>query len=173
MKILGLKFSHDAAFALIDDGKLIFSYEMEKLHNFRRYAEFCITTDEVENILLQYGYNFEMIDQIVIDGWSNWNGGPINPASGDNALSFEFKWKGKDVRLTMDDLAGYGHILKKTDNILRASDFEFREQQFFYKSYLHVSGHIASAFCTSPFSVKAEDSFILVWDVGMPPQLFY
>lgn len=173
MKILGLKFSHDAAFALIDDGKLIFSYEMEKLHNFRRYAEFCITTDEVENILLQYGYNFEMIDQIVIDGWSNWNGGPINPASGDNALSFEFKWKGKDVRLTMDDLAGYGHIVKKTDNILRASDFEFREQQFFYKSYLHVAGHIASAYCTSPFSVKAEDSFILVWDGGMPPQLFY
>lgn len=37
MVILGIKVTHDGGMALIDNGKLIFSYEMEKLNNNPRY----------------------------------------------------------------------------------------------------------------------------------------
>ena len=41
-----------------------------------------------------------------------------------------------------------------------------------YDSYLHLTGHIAGAYCTSPFAQKKEDSFVLIWDGGTFPRLY-
>ncbi|EHQ26559.1 carbamoyltransferase [Mucilaginibacter paludis DSM 18603] len=43
MIICGIKLTHDGAVALIDNGKLIFSYEMEKIENKPRHSDFEIT----------------------------------------------------------------------------------------------------------------------------------
>src|SRR5262249_41370066 len=42
-----------------------------------------------------------------------------------------------------------------------------------YESYAHVAGHIMSAYCTSPFAPLGQDSFVLVWDGGMYPRLYF
>src|SRR4051812_47062019 len=72
MIICGIKLSHDGAVALIDDGKLIFSYEMEKLDNMPRHAKFSIALEKVEDILLSHGYSFKTIDSLVFDGWDRY-----------------------------------------------------------------------------------------------------
>jgi carbamoyltransferase len=157
MTILGLKLTHDGAMALIDNGKLIFSYEMEKLDNNERHSEFCIDLQKVNEVLLEYNYSLGEIDQLVIDGW------------GDNDLEIVID-KLKDIKIKV---AEYGRILEKDDDVLVAEKFEINEYNLFYKSYKHIASHAVGAYCTSPFAGKKEDSFILVWDGGMPPQLLY
>ena len=38
---------------------------------------------------------------------------------------------------------------------------------------MHVTGHIFSAYATSEFARNGEPAFILIWDGGMPPRLYY
>jgi carbamoyltransferase len=157
MTILGIKLTHDAAFALIDNGKLIFSYEMEKMENNNRYSEFCIDVKKMGGILTKYGYDLEDVDQIVIDGWVDCN----FTISIDNLTKVVIK------------VSEYGEVLKKDDEILRVERFDIKEHNLSYNSYKHIAGHAAAAYCTSPFARKKEDSFVLVWDGGMAPQLLY
>jgi carbamoyltransferase len=173
MTILGIKLSHDGGIALIADGTLVFSYEMEKLHNFPRYSAFCITMDEVGDILRGYGYDLATIDRIVIDGWSSWDPDHLRDLNDGQLQKYNFKWKETAVELTPKDIASYGHIVGKDQDVLLPYNFDHAESGFSYSSYLHVSGHVTGAYCTSPFPGRREDSFILVWDGGMPPQLFY
>jgi carbamoyltransferase len=72
MIICGLKLTHDGAIALVDDGKLIFSYEMEKLNNNNnRFSDLLsfYSDDFLNSILRENGYERKDIDQLVIDGW--------------------------------------------------------------------------------------------------------
>jgi carbamoyltransferase len=174
MKILGLKLTHDGAIALIDNGSLIFSYEMEKIKNNPRYSVFCIPIQEVKEILSEYGYSLDQVDLIVIDGWDSWDVQGVRALEVEEAeMISEFIWEGKEVRITTDELAGYGRIGNPAEDILRPQAFEFREQGLYYRSYQHVSGHAAGAYCTSNFALRQEDAFVLIWDGGTPPQLFY
>ncbi|MBO9201557.1 MULTISPECIES: carbamoyltransferase N-terminal domain-containing protein [Niastella] len=165
MTICGIKLTHDGAIALIDNGQLIFSYEMEKLSNSSRHSEFNITMERVEEILLKYGYTPDRINNWVIDGWDNWRSedldvfNPTKRTAGPNIV------KGFE-------LAAYGHMVNEEDILLPAL-FRNKQVPWPYKSYMHVSGHVTAAYCTSPFAHKREDAFVLVWDGGMPPQLFY
>lgn len=163
MIICGIKPTHDGAIALIDNGNLIFSYEMEKLNNNQRHQEFCLSMDEINSILQSYGYNLSQIDKWAIDGWS------------DNFEKFTLKnipflYKGYEVDV---ELAEYGHLVKTESNILNHEHYRIEKTDFKYDSFLHVAGHVFGSYCSSPFSAKNEDSFVLVWDGGMPPQLFY
>lgn len=172
MIIAGIKLTHDGAIALIDNGRLIFSYEMEKLNNFPRYAPFCISGTELENILKDHGYCLDKIDQLVIDGWSDWDPDDIRADGKTQQLQFNLSWRNQDLTLTAGDLAGYGEMVARGEDILKPRHVRIGEK-ISYNSYLHVSSHVASTYCTSPFARQSEDSFILVWDGGMPPQLFY
>ena len=60
MKICGLKLTHDGTVALIDNGKLIFSVEMEKLRNNARYTEINDTII-IEQILNAFNYGLQVI----------------------------------------------------------------------------------------------------------------
>ncbi|NOJ44676.1 carbamoyltransferase N-terminal domain-containing protein, partial [Bradyrhizobium australiense] len=44
---------------------------------------------------------------------------------------------------------------------------------FSYRSYPHVTGHVASAYCTSPFIKAGQSAFCLVWDGIIFPRLYY
>lgn len=171
MIICGIKLTHDGAIALIDNGKLIFSYEMEKLENMPRYSGFCISMARIEEILAEHGYSFSGIDQLVIDGWGRWDPADIGTTKSKEE-NFIVIPDGKN-NIEIHELADYGHLVRQDEDILAASRFKTRKVELPYKSYKHVTGHVLGAYCTSPFARKKEDSFVLVWDGGMPPQLFY
>jgi carbamoyltransferase len=165
MTICGIKLTHDGAIALVDNGKLIFSYEMEKLDNTPRHADFNLTMERIGEILLQYGYTPNNIDSWVIDGWDNWRPDNMNAANSTKEVAGPNIVKGFE-------LAKYGHVIKEED-ILQPVTFKNIHVPWPYNSYMHVSSHVIGAYCTSPFAHKCEDAFVLVWDGGMPPQLFY
>jgi len=161
MVIVGIKVTHDGGIALIDNGKLVFSYEMEKLNNNPRYSSFKLDTAAVVEILGTYGYGLKDIDQIVIDGWCD----------GDFKRSYI-----KDVDfgkgLFTIELAEYGALIKY-ENVMEGKTFDYSDYGLCYKGYTHVAGHVFGGYCASPFARRGEDAFILVWDGAICPQLFY
>lgn len=166
MVICGLKLTHDGAITVIDNGRLVFCYEMEKIGNSPRFSDLKLDFSTLSGFLNENGYSLEDIDQIVIDGWGDELG--FNTEGEE-----EFKM---DIDLghgtfTMN-FAEYGHIVSGED-LLERVEFDYSQHGLRYNSYRHVSGHVLGAYCTSPFAKKGEDSFILSWDGGMPPQLFY
>jgi carbamoyltransferase len=168
MIICSLKFTHDGTIALIDNGRLIFSYEVEKLNNNNRFSELMnfYSDDFLENILKEYGYTQKDIDHFVIDGWGIMN---IKNKT-EQRLSFLFKrTETEKVNIMVNK---YG-LLVKDEKLLEPETFTYPEQNLIYNSYLHISGHVFSTYCTSPFAKNKENSFILVWDGASFPQVFY
>lgn len=161
MIICGLKLTHDGAVALIDDGKLIFSYEMEKLNNNLRYTDIK-DFSVVDRILKENGYSLSGIDKLVIDGW-----GEIEKPQ--DFFRHTAKYGSGNISF---DLAKYGHLVINQP-VLDRCEFLSSDGRIAYSSYMHVSGHVLGAYCTSDYAQKREGSFVLVWDGGMTPQLFY
>ena len=172
MKILGIKLTHDGAMALVDNGRLVFSIEMEKIENYPRYASFCIAMPKMKEILGTYGYKLEEIDSVVIDGWDAWEAPLISRGQDTEAKYLSIRLD-DDHEFKFYELAGYGRMVTEEENILERSEFKTVGPELSYVSYKHVSSHVIGAYCTSPFAKNKENSFILVWDGGMPPQLFY
>ena len=69
-------------------------------------------------------------------------------------------------------LAPYGFYDGK-NALLKKWKFKNSELSIFYNSYMHISGHVFGGYCSSPFASKKEPSYILVWDGGLSPQLFF
>lgn len=180
MVICGLKLTHDGAVCLIDNDKLIFNIEMEKLNNNRRHT----SIDDlsiIESICKQYGYELSQIDMFAVDGW--WD------TAGDEEMRRKdvsiFSYKQHNSIYVSN--AGQRHALnvgfyKEYDfddhftNALFEWDFDglpINRNTYPYKSYMHVTSHIMSSYCTSPFAINNQDSYILVWDGGVKPQLYY
>jgi len=162
--ICGLKLTHDGTVALLDNEKLIFSVEMEKINNNRRYSNI-INLDIIVSILKDFGYKLTDIDRWVIDGWG------ADFKSGQSEVKLlNFKDK-VTIRL-----GSYHEGDGSSDDVfagLYEDSFFIGKQQFKYKSYSHVLGHISSTYCTSPFSTKLEPAMVMVWDGGMFPRLYY
>ncbi len=157
--------THDGAIALVKDGKLLFCCELEKLDNNVRHArlrDFAV----VARVLGENGYAMHEVDCFVLDGWSE-----HDESEDVNAPLFALPVRNgaAEEKLT---LARYGHSVGKA-NVMEGVTFFNQGLDLKYNSYLHVSGHIFSAYCTSPFAASKRDSFVLVWDAGMSPQLFY
>jgi carbamoyltransferase len=161
MKILGIKLTHDGAIALIDNGKLIFSFEAEKLNNNPRFQGFNFDTVEINDILDQFGYTLDDVDKIVIDGW-------CNPDFTTTYIEGVNLGKGEFTLELME----YGSLIKN-ENILDYKEFDYSKNGLVYNGYRHIAGHVFSAYCTSDFSKEKKSSYILVWDGGICPQLFY
>src|SRR5258708_38776412 len=68
MLICGIKVSHDAGIAVINDGEVLFSIEIEKLDNNHRYSSLG-DLRRVAQILKSEGLDPTAIDQFVVDGW--------------------------------------------------------------------------------------------------------
>jgi carbamoyltransferase len=175
MLICGLKLTHDGAIALIENNRLVFSIEIEKLNNNPRYAsiEDAIL---IKDVLATEGYSLSDVDHFVIDGWGGYD---------QDALAVQPRLEiGEDTnKLTLSDngrpcqidIAQY-HERSLKRNVLEQWQFKglpIDNASFDYSGVLHVTGHIMSAYCSSPFAQRGEDSFVLVWDGGMYPRLYY
>ncbi|MDP1815335.1 MAG: carbamoyltransferase N-terminal domain-containing protein [Leadbetterella sp.] len=171
MIICSLKFTHDGTIALIDNGRLIFSYEMEKLNNNDRFSELLnfYSDDFLGSILSEYGYKQNDINQFVIDGWGIIL---VENKTENDYPPFSFTFKKTEAEKVNVLVNGYG-LLVKNEELLKPVTFRYLENKLVYNSYMHISGHVFGTYCTSPFAKKKENSFILVWDGASFPQVFY
>ncbi|TKV74085.1 nodulation protein NodU [Bradyrhizobium elkanii] len=159
MRICGIKLTHDGAIALIEDGRLVFCLEQEKRNNNPRYQNID-NLDEIVAALAQNGLGPRDVDQFVIDGWP-----------GDMESRFDVISRGAPVTLR-----GAPYFEPHARGLLDSSDrsgLMLDCEVLPYRSYPHVTGHLASAYCTSPFAKAGQPAFCLMWDGGMPPRLYY
>lgn len=157
MKICGIKITHDSALALIDDGKLVFSVELEKVENKKRHAKF----DDpayVEKILNAFGYTKDDIDVWVVDGWRDLCGG----TDGKNRICF-----GNET-LYVNNYQN--RLLGLPENNMVTGQCEVLGQ---YHSFTHTYTHLCGSYCTSPFAQNGENSYVMLFDGGSKPVLYY
>lgn len=166
MLICGIKLTHDGGVALIDNGRLVCSVETEKIRNNPRYSSLG-DLSIVEDILSEAGYRTTDVDKYVLDGWhgtdQDWKGPSlVNTFNKGEALTYE--------------VAPYNES-RLADDILQQYTFpqllQIGEQSFPYTSYMHVTGHITGAYSSSPFAERNESAYILCWDGGLYPRLYY
>jgi carbamoyltransferase len=148
-----LKFTHDGTVAVADGWRLVASVEMEKVDNQQRWSTIADVAD-IERVLRDLGIAPSRIERWIVDGWVT--GEPLRIG----ALALEVA--GYRESSPHDDLlepfAGRGLIM----------DGETRP----FVSYRHVTGHILSAWATSPFARDGAPAFVLAWDGGLEPRLY-
>jgi carbamoyltransferase len=157
--ICGLKLTHDGAVALLDGDELVFSVEMEKLANGRRYST-VEDLDVVPRVLADFGYAAGDVDEWVIDGWDGDVPGPVSLLD-----------HGDPVDITV----GPYRESATSPDIFRpsvAAEFRIGAQALPYTSYSHAAGHVASVYASSPFAARGESSYVLIWDGGLFPRLY-
>lgn len=175
MVICGLKLTHDGAVALIDNDRLVFSVELEKVNNNARYTSI-EDTAIIERILADNGYSIDQVDAFAVDGWGGYD---------QEALAIQPRLAvGEEFNQLTIDCEGVGHHINIAQyhertlkhNLLQEWQFEglpFKGKMVPYSSFLHATGHVLSAYCTSPFARQNESSYVLIWDGGMYPRLYY
>ena len=153
MRICGIKLGHDGSVAVIEDGRLRFSIELEKLDNQVRHCPLT-NLDAIFSTLRGEGLAREDIDRFVIDGWH---------AHSRNM----FHWGQRELRFPR---APYIQTPLGSDLLacLHAS-----ESGLDYLSWPHYAGHVIGAWCSSPFAAAGHSAFVLSWDGGMVPYLYY
>ena len=166
MIICGIKFTHDASVAVIEDGRLRLCVEVEKLDNNKRYAEID-DVSEVPRILAMHGLSTGDVDRFVIDGWHGtgafWRGDSV--LSQRNGAS--------DVSLPV---ASYNETSIKDDVLARLqfkAGLPIGDVRHDYASYMHVAAHIMGTYCASPFAKADEPAYVLAWDGGQYPRLYF
>ncbi|MFC9756878.1 carbamoyltransferase N-terminal domain-containing protein [Streptomyces sp. NPDC056921] len=160
LKTCGLKLTHDGAVALLEDDRLIFSVEIEKINNGRRYSAVS-DFSQISSILADFGYKPEDVDEWVIDGWDGDVSGQVELL--DHGTPVLVKVGPYRESSACPDLAKPGADGK----------FAMNGQPYTYTSYAHAAGHVASAYCSSPFAARGEPSFVLIWDGGLFPRLYW
>jgi carbamoyltransferase len=153
MRICGIKLGHDGSVAVIEDGRLRFSIELEKLDNQVRHCPLT-NLDAIFATLRGEGLAREDIDRFVIDGWH---------AHSRNM----FHWGQRELRFAR---APYIQTPLHS-NLLDC--LEASESGLDYVSWPHYAGHVIGAWCTSPFAAAGQSAFVLSWDGGMVPYLYY
>lgn len=159
MRICGVKLTHDAAIAMLDDDQLVFSVEIEKLNNNPRYSSVG-DTSVIADVLHSFGYDPSVIDEWAVDGWDGRRASSCSVTVGGRRSAVE--------------LAPYRESEHLPDVLAPGltSSLQLDSRTVPYVSYTHVSGHIASAYCTSPFAALGEPSLVMVWDGGLFPRLY-
>ena len=157
MRICGIKASHDGGVAVIEDGRLLFSHEIEKLRNGERYSSLG-DVERVTEILAAEGLSPVDIDQFVVDGWYTKN------AEGEPAV--EVRAGGVPVPLRVAP-----YVERPGDRPLQRHTFSGHGFDG-YASYPHVANHLVGTYCSSPFAARGEDALVLVWDGIITPRLY-
>lgn len=147
MRICGIKATHDAAVAVIDNGKLLMCTELEKVSNGDRYRKLH-SMGEVHGALFASGIDPASIDRWVLDGWKH-----------------QVTTLGDGTQLVG---APYDERDQEVNNILHP--FKMRGDRWW--SYRHVAGHIMGTYASSPFSSRKQEAYVICWDGGMQPRLY-
>ncbi|MCP3392136.1 nodulation protein NodU [Bradyrhizobium sp. CCGB12] len=159
MRICGIKLTHDGSIAVVDDGRLVFCTEQEKRGNNPRYQAID-NLDAIVAALAEHGLDPQDIDQFVIDGW-------------DGEVESHFQVLSGMVPIV---LKGAPYVERRAEGLLDAVEgfgLILGSKAFSYRSYPHVTGHVASAYCTSPFAHAGQPALCLVWDGSIFPRLYY
>lgn len=160
MKICGLKLTHDSTIAVIEDDKLIFSIELEKINNNPRYW---IMDDlsTISDVLDENGIKLNDIDYFSVDGWVGTRKGSLSLTN----LT-------EPVKLTV---APYEEefISKSLFSLRKVGKLPIGNFSKAFESYPHVLNHILSCYCTSSFAKRSESSYVLIWDGGTFPKMYF
>lgn len=144
--ILGIKISHDAGIAAIEDGHLLFATEFEKIGNGDRYGKLRnwkqVSDEMAENGLTPHNC------YPIYDGWKH--------------------GKVPDPETRYPIMVANYHEFE-TDHEQSALDCFPCENGV--KSYFHMTGHILGAYCTSPFAKNNESAYVISWDGGQSPRI--
>jgi len=145
--------------AIVENNKLLFSIEAEKLNNNPRYSELHDLT-VVEAILRENGMQLDDISSISIDGW-------YAPKQTVRAKAHDGSWLHPPLADYLDDSWEQSpfHSINGTLPIGGGP----RD----YRSYAHVINHVFAGYCSSPFAREGQPSLILVWDGSMAAHLFH
>jgi carbamoyltransferase len=162
MIICGIKASHDGAVAVVEDGRLRFSVETEKLGNGERYSSLG-GLQQVTDILASEGLSPGDVDQFVVDGWytQDANGAhAVSIGAGEHSMEFA-------VAPYVEGPGDAGPLQRHT-----FTGLDLPGASGGYAGFTHVANHLLGAYCTSPFAVRGEDALALVWDGGIVPRLY-
>lgn len=161
MLVCGLKLTHDGGVAIVENGRLVVSVEVEKLDNRFRHSEL----DDlalVDRVLEEQGIEVGDIDAFAVDGWGYGESNPtVQTTRNGQPLSLQVA-PYREGQVSDDSLAGF-----EFDGLVVA------EKRVPYRSYRHTTGHVLSAYCASPFAQRHESSYVLVWDGGVLPRLYH
>lgn len=128
----------------------------------------------LHSFLNEFSLSVEDIDYFSIDGWS-----------GPNVLGTRSSYYSTEPVLLynrLEKLNWYYNeqafwVNNKVNQYQRLENEEQEIQTSFLGksclSFTHVYNHITSSYCSSPFSAENEESWILVFDGGIPPSLYY
>ena len=164
MLICGLKLTHDGGIAVIEDGTLLCSIEMEKLDGNPRFQPLD-RLEAVEDVLAGQGVGLSALDAVVVDGWM---AAPGDPAT----VLREVTHRGRPVAV---EVAPYSEADDPAGEALRRYEFDglpLGDRVVRYASYHHVTQHLLGAYCTSPFAARGEPALVMVWDGGTVPRLY-
>ncbi len=159
--ICGLKVTHDGAVAVIEDGRLLFSSEAEKLDNNNRHSEL----HDLDDILGELARNDiapQALTSVAVDGWARLRDGT------------SYVWLLDGAQPVPLDVAGYEDAVTDAPQALRAAhgSLPTRLGPATFASYTHATGHLFASYATSPFAARRQPALGLVWDGGMPPFLY-
>jgi carbamoyltransferase len=158
--LCGLKMTHDGGYAVIDGNKLLACVEAEKIDNAPRYSEMT-DIDRFRDGLAAFDLDFAAVE-LAVDGWVQFHNGATEVAVESGG------------RQQWIPVAGYdeGRDMRLGGAPLAAISGRFPDGGPAYRSFAHATGHLFSAYCTSPAAAVGAPSFVLVWDGGMPARLY-
>ncbi|MCX4957553.1 carbamoyltransferase N-terminal domain-containing protein [Streptomyces virginiae] len=155
----GLKLTQSGGIAILDEDRLMFNVEMQKIANGARYSN-VDELDDLVGVMDKFGLKVGDVGTWALDGWDGAAGGHVNVlAGGIRTEVLVAPYRETDL---VPDPGMPGHRGRIT----------IGGQALDYDSYVHVAGHLASAYCTSPFARRGEPSMVLVWDGGCFPRLY-
>jgi carbamoyltransferase len=166
MMICGIKITHDAGVAVIEDNRLLFSIEVEKLGNNPRYSSMP-DLGQVAEILRTEGVKPSEVDQFVVDGW--FVEGIDDTEVRDPAAMWARGGSRPPISVApYQDRPGVTGPLAR----YRFRDYAFGSSADGYVGYHHVANHLLGGYCSSPFAAHGDDALVLVWDGGTVPRLY-
>jgi carbamoyltransferase len=145
---------------LIEDGKLVFNLEVQKQDNNPRYS-YVTDLKQITEMLAEFNYKPSDVDHWALDGWDGTTNGSISLL--DNGTPMELTvapYRETDI---VNDLCTPGHI----------GEIPIGGELRTYHSYVHMASHFGAAYSSSPFAARGEDTFVMVWDGGCFPRLYY
>ncbi|MDC0773376.1 carbamoyltransferase N-terminal domain-containing protein [Streptomyces sp. HD] len=156
----GLKLTHSGGLALLEDDKLLFNIEVQKLANNARYSPVA-DLRLIPEILAEYGFKVSDVDHWALDGWDGAEFGRLSVL--DHGTPLELKVAPYRENDTINSLVRPGFT----------GEIPIGGSLVKYESFVHMSSHFAAAYCSSPFAARGENSFVLVWDGGCFPRLYF
>ncbi|WP_216206224.1 carbamoyltransferase N-terminal domain-containing protein [Amycolatopsis aidingensis] len=157
MIICGIKASHDGAVAVVEDGRLRFSVEIEKLGSGERYSSLG-SLQQVTDILAGDGLSPSDVDQFVDGRYAR--GGAHAVSIGDGERSVELA-----VAPYVEGPGDAGPLQRHT---FAGQDVQGGSGG--YAGFTHVANHLLGAYCAAPFAARREKALALVWDGGIVPR---